>query len=145
MLGAEQRRSCKKISRAPVFSIKPSHFVPYLPDLDCIPIAPVVFMNSGQYEHYAEHITLKLLGNIARLNKYTLLRTFARWKGITPYRYLETIRISRAKQLLGQGVEPTEVAQCTGFSDQSHFTNYFSKFIGFTPGQYQSIFRVALQ
>lgn len=27
-----------------------------------------------------------------------------------------------------------------GFSDQSHFTNYFSRFIGLTPGAYREIF-----
>lgn len=28
----------------------------------------------------------------------------------------------------------------TGFSDQSHFTNYFSRFIGLSPGAYRDIF-----
>ena len=28
----------------------------------------------------------------------------------------------------------------TGFSDQSHFTNYFSRFIGLAPGVYRDIF-----
>lgn len=91
-------------------------------------------------QHYSEQITLDMLGQIAGLNKYTLIRTFTRLKGITPYRYLETIRISKAKLLLEQGVKPAEAAQQTGFSDQSHFTTYFNKFIGLAPGQYQSIF-----
>ena len=28
----------------------------------------------------------------------------------------------------------------TGFFDQSHFTNYFSRFIGLSPGAYREIF-----
>ena len=28
----------------------------------------------------------------------------------------------------------------TGFSDQSYFTNYFSRFIGLAPGVYREIF-----
>ena len=28
----------------------------------------------------------------------------------------------------------------TGFSDQSHFTNYFNSFIGLAPGAYREIF-----
>ena len=35
---------------------------------------------------------------------------------------------------------PMEAALLTGFSDQSHFTNYFSRFIGLTPGSYREIF-----
>ena len=44
------------------------------------------------------------------------------------------------QKLLEQGVPPVEAALQTGFSDQSHFTNYFSRFIGLTPGAYQEIF-----
>lgn len=91
--------------------------------------------------HYSERITLDKLSEVARLNKYSLVRLFTRHKGITPYRYLETIRISEAKKLLEQGVEPAQVAQRTGFSDQSHFSGFFSRFIGLAPGQYQAIFR----
>ena len=92
------------------------------------------------HEHYAERVTLDMLGNIAGLNKYTLLRLFTRHKGITPYRYLETVRINKARALLEQGTEPADVALRIGFFDQSHFTSYFSKLIGLTPGQYQTIF-----
>ncbi len=90
---------------------------------------------------YAKRITLDELSQIAKLNKYTLIRAFTRLKGITPYRYLENVRIGKAKKMLEQGLEPVEAAVRTGFSDQSHFTSYFSQFIGLTPGQYQAIFR----
>lgn len=92
-------------------------------------------------QHYAERITLDTLSRIANLNKYSLVRIFTRYKGITPYRYLETVRIGEAKKLLEQGVEPIQVAQQTGFSDQSHFSHYFSRLIGLSPGHYQAIFR----
>ena len=61
-------------------------------------------------------------------------------KGLTPYRYLENIRINAAKKLLAQGVSPLEAAMRTGFADQSHLTNYFSRFIGLTPAAYREIF-----
>lgn len=91
-------------------------------------------------EHYMEHISLEQLCRYSGLSKSTLLRAFTRSKGITPYRYLETIRISEAKKLLEQGVSPVETALRTGFSDQSHFTNFFSMLIGLTPGAYREIF-----
>ena len=74
------------------------------------------------------------------LSKSTLLRAFAKEKGVTPYCYLENIRIGAAKRLLEQGAAPVEAALQTGFSDQSHFTNYFSRFIGLAPGVYRKIF-----
>ena len=90
--------------------------------------------------HYAERISLDQICRCAGLGKSTLLRAFAREKGITPYRYLENIRVNEAKRLLSQGMSPLDAAMRTGFSDQSHFTNYFSSFIGLSPGVYRDIF-----
>ncbi|WP_410768559.1 AraC family ligand binding domain-containing protein [Fontibacillus sp. BL9] len=90
---------------------------------------------------YAENITLTQLNELTGLSKFRLLRLFTKQKGISPYRYLETVRINQAKRLLEQGVLPVEVAFQTGFSDQSHFTNFFKKLIGLTPKQYRCIFK----
>ncbi|QWU13838.1 AraC-type DNA-binding protein [Paenibacillus sophorae] len=90
--------------------------------------------------HFAQSITLNHLSKLTGLSKYHLLRSFTRQKGISPYSYLATIRINHAKRLLEQGVPPIDVAIQTGFSDQSHFTNFFKKLIGLTPKQYARIF-----
>lgn len=91
-------------------------------------------------QHYSEHIDLEQLCRCAGLSRSTLLRAFAGSKGVTPYSYLESVRIGRARLLLEQGVPPVEAALQTGFSDQSHFTNCFSRFIGLAPGAYRDIF-----
>ncbi len=93
--------------------------------------------------HLAEPVSLDLLGEVARLSKYHLLRAFTKETGITPYSYLETLRIDRAKALLKQGIPAAKVALEAGFSDQSHFTNAFKRFIGLTPGQYRRVFAEA--
>lgn len=93
--------------------------------------------------HYMERIALNDLCRLTGLRKYTLLRAFTKWQGISPYSYLETIRVDRAKGLLAQGVPPLEAALQTGFSDQSHFSNFFKRFIGLTPRQYMNIFEDA--
>lgn len=72
-------------------------------------------------EHYAERLSLEEICRCAGLSKSTLLRAFSREKGLTPYSYLENIRISEAKKLLGQGVPPLETALRTGFSDPEPF------------------------
>ena len=91
-------------------------------------------------KHFTERIYLDQICRHAGLSKSTLLRAFTKAKGVTPYRYLETVRINEAKKLLQKGVPPLEAAIQTGFSDQSHFTNYFSSFIGLAPGVYREIF-----
>ena len=93
--------------------------------------------------NYTELITLDGLSKISGLNKYTLIRNFTMQRGITPYQYLSTIRINRAKKLLEAGISPIETAMQTGFTDQSHFTKFFKNFIGLTPKLYQGIFNAA--
>lgn len=90
-------------------------------------------------EHFTERITLDQLCRCTGLSKSTLLRAFTREVGITPYRYLETLRVNQAKALLEQGAPPLEAALRTGFADQSHFTNCFTSRIGLPPGLYQKI------
>ena len=86
--------------------------------------------------HYADLSGSDMEG----LSKSTLLRAFTKSKGVTPYSYLQNIRIGEAKKLLEQGLPPVEAALQTGFSDQSHFTNYFNRYIGLAPGVYREIF-----
>lgn len=74
------------------------------------------------------------------MNKYSLLRSFTRIRGITPYRYLQTVRINEAKKQLERGVKPLDAAIESGFVDQSHLSKFFMEFIGLTPGQYRDIF-----
>lgn len=91
-------------------------------------------------ENFKNNISLNDLCEITGLSKYYLLHLFTKQKGISPYSYLENIRIGKAKKLLEQGTKPIEVALETGFSDQSHFSNFFKKYIGLTPKQYMNIF-----
>ena len=91
-------------------------------------------------QHFTEHIYLDQICRQVGLSKSTLLRAFTKSKGVTPYRYLENIRIGAARKLLEQGIAPIDAALQTGFSDQSHFTNYFNSFIGLAPGIYRDIF-----
>ena len=108
----------------------------------CIPECRREIEKACEYmkQRFAERIYLDQICHHTGLSKSTLLRAFTKAKGVTPYRYLETIRINEAKKLLSEGVPPVEAAIRTGFSDQSHFTNYFNQFIGLAPGTYREIF-----
>ena len=90
--------------------------------------------------HFAENISLDDLLAKTSFGKSYLLRSFTKQLGVSPYRYLQTVRINRAKQFLEQGMPPISAAGAAGFADQSHFTNFFKEFIGLTPKQYQRIF-----
>ena len=91
--------------------------------------------------NYSRRISLDELCRHVGMSKAALERAFAVEKGLSPHRYLESVRVSNAKRLLGRGVAPGESALMTGFSDQSHFTNRFRTLTGLAPGLYGGIFR----
>ena len=91
------------------------------------------------HAHYAEKIGLADLSRQAAMSKSALLRAFVREKGITPYNYLLSVRVGRARDLLRQGIPLADTAAVTGFSDQSHFTNCFTRLTGLSPGCYRDL------
>lgn len=112
---------------------------------NCIPECRDEIENACRFmeEHYAEHISLEQLCKCSTLSKSTLLRAFTKSKGVTPYRYLQSVRVGKAKALLEKGVNPIDAALQTGFADQSHFTNFFNMYIGLPPATYKRIFKAA--
>jgi len=84
-------------------------------------------------ENYSKKISLDDLCKIFGYSKYYLLRLFTKQKGISPYNYLESIRINNAKQMLEKGISIVDVTYKAGFSHQSHFSNSFKKYMGMTP------------
>lgn len=108
---------------------------------EVIPAEEIKYLCRYMKNNYRQKLTLDELSKITGQNKFTLLRNFNKVHGLTPYQYLETIRIEKARTYLEEGYTPAEVALNTGFSDQSHFTRFFKSFIGFTPKQYQKLFK----
>lgn len=94
-------------------------------------------------ERYEERISLEEICRRAGLSKSALLRAFVKEKGVTPYAYLENVRVARARELLAAGASPAEAALGTGFSDQSHFTRVFGRVTGLSPGAYGRVYRGA--
>ncbi|WP_224787811.1 helix-turn-helix transcriptional regulator [Pseudomonas fluorescens] len=65
-------------------------------------------------------------------------RAFSRSVGAPPYRWLRTMRIERAKDLLRHSTNTlSEIAVTCGFTDQSHFNRVFRCATGATPGRWR--------
>ncbi|MCF6441709.1 helix-turn-helix transcriptional regulator [Pseudoalteromonas luteoviolacea] len=62
-------------------------------------------------------------------------RSFHKHFGCAPSLYQQRCKVSRAMQLLSKNKMLVEVANDSGFSDQSHLTRLFKQEIGFTPRQ----------
>lgn len=102
---------------------------------------PMGYLCDYMKEFYMQNISLDELAKKANISRSGLLKSFTKQFGISPYRYLQSIRIEKAKHYLEEQMPIIDIAQLCGFTDQSHFSNYFKDFIGITPKQYQRIFQ----
>lgn len=91
-----------------------------------------------EYIHSAidTNITLDQLVNVSGKDKWRLSRDFRALYGTSPYRYLTMRRLDKAKLLLKAGYSIIEASLYSGFVDQSHMTNHFTKTFGLSPARW---------
>jgi AraC-like DNA-binding protein len=86
--------------------------------------------------HFANQISLEELARVAGVSKYYLCRKFGEAVGVPPHVYQYQLRLNKAKKLLVEKRDISEIALELGFYDQSHFGKYFKKFAGASPRAY---------
>jgi AraC-like DNA-binding protein len=87
-------------------------------------------------DRLASNVTLEELVRVASVDRHRLSRLFRAAFGVAPHRFQLAHRIGAARRMLERGVPVAEVAQATGFFDQSHLHRHFSRTLGLTPARY---------
>ena len=88
-------------------------------------------------KHYKEQISNKELADLCFLSLSTLRRKFSEITGMTPYLYIEKVRLSMAKSLLRSNGKIEEIAFACGYPSISAFNKKFKQLNGITPNAYQ--------
>ena len=99
----------------------------------------VEFITKYIDSHILENITLDSLADMLSRDKYYLSHKFKKETDTTIFHYLIMSRISKAKQLLSEGMNVTETCYNSGFNDYSNFITTFKKITGYTPKKFQTI------
>ncbi len=86
-----------------------------------------------------QNVSIHSLARLAALSPYYLVRAFHRHVGLPPHKYHTMVRVNRARKLLRSGAAISEVANLTGFCDQSHLNRCFKRTLGVTPGKYANV------
>jgi len=86
--------------------------------------------------NFSEDVSLSELAAVVSLSPFYLARSFGGDVGVPPHTYLEGVRVRKAREFLDRGRDLVSTALAVGYSDQSHFTRRFKRFLGITPGQY---------
>lgn len=88
---------------------------------------------------YAEPLDVPALARIALMSVGHFQRSFRAAYGETPYGYLMTRRIERAKALLRRGdLSVTEVCFEVGCTSLGSFSSRFTELVGETPSAYRA-------
>ena len=70
------------------------------------------------------------------VSRKRLHQVLSEWAGMAPSHYLRTARLHRARDLLASHEPLAAVADACGFADQAHFTRWFRRAFGYTPGDW---------
>ena len=89
-------------------------------------------------ENLDRDLSLEVLAAEVSLNSLYLPRAFKKVLGQTPHQYVLRRRIERARGLLSNTDMPiVDVALTTGFSSQSHLSNWFLRITGVSPASFR--------
>ncbi len=89
-------------------------------------------------KHYDEPLTIEMIAREASLSVSECCRLFKRVTGDTIFSYLQSLRLSRATELLEEDtLSISQIAYDTGFCSASYFIEVFKKRMGQTPLQYR--------
>ena len=89
--------------------------------------------------HYMEEIDLGRYAEELGFSAAYLTKIFKRYAGMTPVRFLTTVRISNAKRLLDTtDLSVQQIGESVGYNDQFHFSKTFSKTTGISPMAYRN-------
>ena len=87
---------------------------------------------------YKEPLTLEALSDELKINKYRLCREFSMYYKISPFKYLNTVRVNKAKALLLETNDTVvTIGETVGIDNTTHFINLFKKQTGETPLKYR--------
>ncbi len=101
--------------------------------------AAVALMES----RYAEPLGVDDLSRTAGISRAHFSRRFREALGLSPYQYLQRVRIDRARELLGRGHGVTEAALSVGYRDLGRFARAFRRQVGCAPSDVMRLQRRA--
>ena len=79
------------------------------------------------------------MARVAKMSRFHFSRQFDQARGVTPGRFLATLRIERAKRLLVDSeLSVNEVAPLCGFADANYLCKVFRREYGVSPGRFKS-------
>ncbi len=101
----------------------------------------IIRIQEWMEKNYGQEIRIDFLAKKSGMTRRTFERRFKNATGDTPLRYLQRVRIEKAKQLLEKGTDTfSEITYHVGYEDSSTFRKIFIKQTALTPTLYRNQF-----
>lgn len=86
-------------------------------------------------ENYNLEINLNLIADNMNYSPSYLTRLFCQQFGVTPLKYISSLRIAKAKHLLkhNPNLSVRQIGEMVGYQDQAYFSRFFKKQTGVSP------------
>ena len=89
-------------------------------------------------ENYRENLSLNFLADMAKLSPNYFIKIFKERLGYSPVKYVNVLRVERAKFLLEHTDKPIgDVMEEVGFWDAAHFSKLFKYETGYSPSKFR--------
>jgi transcriptional regulator GlxA family with amidase domain len=92
-------------------------------------------------EHFARDLTIETLAGRVNMTPRTFMRRFKSATGRKPGEYMQTLRITIAREMLeNDDLSVEAVSRAIGYDDSAFFRTLFKRHTGMTPGEYRTNF-----
>jgi len=119
-----------------IYYLKKSITTQYVPKNKQKLINPAVSYIHDNFTN--ENISIEKLAELCNISEQYLRRIFADTYATSPLKYINNLKMLRAKELIRSGVYSVgEAAELSGFSDYSYFSREFKKSTGVSPTDYE--------
>ena len=98
-----------------------------------------VFIENYIKENYRSEINFNQIAQKFNFNPSYLSKIFTKYVGENPSKYLISLRINEAKQLLlsNDGLSVKTIGELVGYPDQYHFSHVFKSLCGKSPSEFR--------
>ncbi|MBR2309250.1 MAG: helix-turn-helix transcriptional regulator [Oscillospiraceae bacterium] len=115
-----------------IYNMQSEHSLPYATATVIEPALAYIHKNYDK-----ENISVSFLAQLCGISTVHLRNTFLKRFAMSPVRYINDLKLTRARELLGsQFYTVNQVCFLSGYRDESHFCREFKKHFGVTPGDY---------
>ena len=99
-------------------------------------ISPAVEYIHKEYTN--DNVSIPYLSELCGMSETYFRRNFTKVYGVSPIKYINNLKICRAKELILSGLYTiSDVSFLSGFHDESYFSREFKKRVGVSPSEYK--------